>query len=121
MEGKRHIETVPVKLSRAHNDLRRQHVDSHFAAATIRQLLYVAVLLGEKTTFVLSQDDKARVPLGLAAANKQSPILMNVHYRVSLPDHDWVVASRQNWYHRFMPLLVLAKKRSAVLVQRSSP
>jgi hypothetical protein len=83
MEGKQHIGTVPVKLSRACNNLRKQHVDSHFALATIRQLLDSAVLLREKTTFVLSQDDKARVPLGLAAANKQSPILMHVHYRIS--------------------------------------
>eukprot|EP00731_Ephydatia_muelleri_P006456 Em0003g704a len=27
-------------------------------------------------------------------ANKQSPLLMHVEYRVSLPDHDWVVTSQ---------------------------
>jgi len=39
----------------------------------------------------ISQDDKARVPIRLTAANKQNPLLMHVEYRVSLPDHDWVV------------------------------
>jgi hypothetical protein len=117
MEGKRHIGTVPVKLSRACNDLRKQHVDSHFAAATIRQLLDLAVLLREKKTFVLSQDDKARVPLGLAAANKQSPILMHVHYRISLPNHDWVVASR----HKSVPSVYAALSVGEQEVGNSGP
>ncbi|KAF2898353.1 hypothetical protein ILUMI_07821 [Ignelater luminosus] len=29
------------------------------------------------------------------AANKQAPLLMHVEYRVSLPDHDWGIASKQ--------------------------
>lgn len=49
----------------------------------------------------LSQDDKARVVIGLAAANKQAPILMHVEYKVSLPDHDWVVAQR----HKLIPFM----------------
>ncbi|CAH0560583.1 unnamed protein product [Brassicogethes aeneus] len=40
------------------------------------------------------RDDKARVPIGLIAANKQAPLLMHVEYKVSLPDHDFVIASR---------------------------
>ena len=31
--------------------------------------------------FLLSQDDKARVPLGTTAANKQAPIMMHLEYR----------------------------------------
>lgn len=42
---------------------------------------------------------KARVPIGLTAANKQAPLLMHVDYRVMLPDHDWVVAER----HKLIP------------------
>lgn len=47
----------------------------------------------------ISQDDKARIPLGLAAANKQNRILMHLEYRVTLPDHDWVVAEK----HKLIP------------------
>ena len=47
----------------------------------------------------ISQDDKARVSIGLTAANKQRPLLMHVEYRVSLPEHDWVVATR----HKLVP------------------
>lgn len=47
----------------------------------------------------MSQDDKARVPIGMTAANKQIHFLMHMEYRVSLPDHDWVVAEK----HKFIP------------------
>eukprot|EP00731_Ephydatia_muelleri_P001579 Em0001g1579a len=56
-------------------------------------------ILGPNEACFIRQDDKARVPIGLTAANKQSPLLMHVEYRVSLPDHDWVVAAQ----HKLIP------------------
>lgn len=103
-EGKRHVTTVPVKLLKAANSERRNHVDAHFAAATICYLKDLAVAMGENCVFFLSQDDKARVPLGLPAANKQAPILMHIEYRVQLPDHDWVIAER----HKLIPSVYAA-------------
>ncbi|XP_065172441.1 uncharacterized protein [Atheta coriaria] len=99
LEGKRHVVTVPVKLSRPEADYHKAHVDQHFCVATIRSLETLASILGPKQVCFLSQDDKARVPIGLTAANKQAPLLMHVEYRVSLPDHDWVIASR----HKLIP------------------
>ncbi len=49
--------------------------------------------------FFLSQDDKARVPLGLPAVHKQAAVLMHVQYRIQLPDHDWVIAET----HKLIP------------------
>ncbi|CAG5001387.1 unnamed protein product [Parnassius apollo] len=86
LEGKRHVVTVPVKLFRPEADHHKAHVDQHFCVATIRSLETLASTLGPKQVFFLSQDDKARVPIGLTAANKQAPLLMHVEYRVSLPD-----------------------------------
>ncbi|KAL4721037.1 hypothetical protein ACJJTC_012456 [Scirpophaga incertulas] len=99
LEGKRHVVTVPVNLSRPEADHHKAHVDQHFCVATIRSLETLASILGPKQVFFLSQDDKARVPIGLTAANKQAPLLMHVEYRVSLPDHDWVIATR----HKMIP------------------
>lgn len=98
-EGARHITTVPVKLVKAANNLRKEHTDAHFAASTIVYLKDLAVLMGSQCTFFLSQDDKARIPLGLPAASKQAPLLMHLEYRIQLPDHDWVVADR----HKLIP------------------
>lgn len=98
-EGKRHITTVPVKLIRAQNDAHSKHVDAKFASATIHYLEEIASLLGPKEVFFISQDDKARVPIGITAANKQTPMLMHMEYRVTLPEHDWVVAPS----HKLIP------------------
>lgn len=98
-DGKKHIHTVPVRLIRAKNDLHREHIDTSFATATIRHLEELASYCGPESVAFISQDDKARVPLGITAANMQAPMLMHVDYRVQLPDHDWVVAAR----HKLIP------------------
>lgn len=59
----------------------------------------MASILGSKQVAIISQDDKSRVPIGITAAKKQAPILMHLEYRVTLPDHDWVVAAG----HKLIP------------------
>lgn len=99
LEGQRHVNTVPVKLLRAHNDHHVRHVDGPFCTATIAHLEELASVFGPNEVCFISQDDKARVPIGLAAANKQTPLLMHLEYKVRLPDHDWVVAAQ----HKLIP------------------
>ena len=91
--------TVPVKLSRPQADHHNAHPDQHFCVSSIRSLETVASVLGPNKVIYLFQDDKARVPIGLTAANKQAPLLMHVEYKVSLPDHDFVIASQ----HKLIP------------------
>lgn len=99
IEGRRHKDALPIKLLRPQNSLMKDHVDGHFATATIRYLKDLAVMFGSDTVFFLSQDDKARVPIGLTAARKQAPLMMHLEYRIQLPDHDWVVAE----HHKLIP------------------
>lgn len=101
-EGKRHITTVNVKLKRAENSEHHQHADTKFARATHDSLIQLCSILGPHDVACLSQDDKAKVPLGLPAANKQSTIVMNMEYEVKLPDHDFVVASG----HKLTPSVI---------------
>ncbi|KAE8743450.1 hypothetical protein FOCC_FOCC010940 [Frankliniella occidentalis] len=99
-EGKRHhVQSVPVKLCRAQADERKSHPDGKFCTASIRSVEEVVAILGPEQCFVLSQDDKARVPIGITAANKQAPVLMHMTYCVRLPDHDFVVAPS----HKLIP------------------
>jgi hypothetical protein len=102
IEGKRHISTVNVKLKRCVNQEHRQHPDTKFAKATHDYLMALCDVLGPHDIICLSQDDKAKVPLGLPAANKQSTIVMNMEYRVKLPDHDFVVAAG----HKLIPSVI---------------
>ena len=98
-EGKRHVQTVNVKLVRPENSLCKKNFDRIFAKSFMDDLFDVCVLFGPKSVLVLSIDDKARVKLGLAAASLQSSVLMNVDYKVQLPDHSFVVGER----HSFIP------------------
>ena len=84
---------MPVKLIKAQNDSHVKHVDQKFCVSTIKHLEEKSSILRPNEVYFISQDDKARVSIGLTAANKQSPLLMHVEYRVSLPDHDWVNTS----------------------------
>ncbi|XP_071575574.1 uncharacterized protein [Temnothorax nylanderi] len=99
IQGKKHVLTVPVKLARATNDEHKSHPDGKFCTASIRAIESLASMLGPAQVFFLSQDDKARIPIGKTAVEKQAPFLMHMEYRVRLPDHDWVVAEK----HKLIP------------------
>ena len=79
-EGKLHLKALPIKLSKAQNDLHRQHQDGDFAATTIRNISELACLFGSQTCCYISMDNKARVPIGLTAANKQVQIFFCFHH-----------------------------------------
>ena len=74
LEGKRHIKTVPVKLIKAQNDQHRRHTDTEFCTATINSLEEVAAVLGKEEVTFISQDAKARFPIGVTAANKDQSV-----------------------------------------------
>ena len=95
-DAKRHVYTVPVKLRKPQNDLRKKHSAGHFAMASVKQVDEFASLSPASFVFYLSQDDKARVSLGLPISKKQTAILMHPEYKVSLPDHDFPVGEIAN-------------------------
>ncbi|KAJ8670913.1 hypothetical protein QAD02_002172 [Eretmocerus hayati] len=99
IEGRKHVRTVPVKLYKAKNDHHKAHTDHDFCLASIRSVESLASMLGPDQVGFISQDDKAKVPIGLTAAKKQSPLLMHVEYVVKLPDHDFVISAR----HKLIP------------------
>ena len=62
-EGKKHVRTVHMKIRRAKNNIRARHQDANFTFS-IKHLKQVASFFGSKNAFVLSVDDKAKVPIG---------------------------------------------------------
>lgn len=96
--GKRYVTTASVRLYSAQSDSHKDHPDGRFCTASIRYLESLASMLAPKQVYFISQDDKARTPIGLKAAQKQSPILMHFEYKVTLLD-DWVIAER----HKLIP------------------
>ena len=54
----------------------------------------VTKLFGPRAVLFISSDEKAKVPLGFAAATLQASLLMHLEYKVKLPDYSFVVATR---------------------------
>ena len=102
IEGKRHVYTGPVKLFKGQNSKHASHVSTKFARSSIKALEEIATILGPEEVVFHSMDDKAKVPIGITAAEKQTPLLMHMEYQVTLPDHDFVVCSR----HKLIPSVV---------------
>ena len=102
IEGKRHRNVAPVKLSRRENSHHKYHLSTKFARASIRYLEEIASFLGPEEVTFHSQDDKAKVPIGIPAAKKHVPLLMHLEYKVQLPDHDFVVAAN----HKLIPSVI---------------
>ena len=94
--------TVPVMLCRASNDKRSKNPDRWFAAKSMEHAEELASLFGPTVSAFIGQDDKAHVPIGITAANKQAPLLMNGKYQVQLPDHDFVIATK----HKLTPTVI---------------
>ena len=99
LKGKRHVWTVPVKIQKATNNLRKKYVNADFTFANKIFLQDIATLFEPESVFVVSIDDKAKVPLEITAASHQAPLVMHMEYEVRLPDHDFVVASK----HKLVP------------------
>ena len=64
----------------------------------------LANLFGDNHVFFLSQDDKARVPLGLPISKKQTAILMYLEFKVMLPDHEFPIGEKQTYSLRLCNL-----------------
>lgn len=84
--------------------MRTRHQDANFTFATKEYLKSVASFFSEKNAFVLSIDDKAKVPIGVTAAKYQTPLVMHMTYQIRLPDHDFVKASK----HKLTPSVYAA-------------
>ena len=62
-----------------------------FGTFFIDDMFDVCKLVGTDAVLFMSNDDKTRIPLGLAVANLQAPILIHVEYKVRLIDHNLLV------------------------------
>ena len=70
----------------------QSHPCIKFARATINTLEELAGVLGPGDVTFRSQNDKAKVQIGLTAASKEAPLLRHIEYKVILPDHDYAIA-----------------------------
>ena len=78
------------KCIRPTSDKRAKSADGDFTFAILKDLQELCHKLGKRRVCCISFDDKASVRLGVIAA-KQRALVMSVHWRVKLPDHDYSI------------------------------
>ena len=66
---------------RPENNLRKENVDRMFAKSIVDDVHDIYSLFGPDCITFLSNDDKARIALGLPAAKLQTPILMHLELK----------------------------------------
>lgn len=99
IEGRRHFNCAPIRTCSIQRIKRSEHPDQHFAMASIKHFKGLAELFGPNSIFIFAQDDKARVPIGVPAIQRPVRVTMHVQYKLTLPDHDFVIADR----HKLIP------------------
>ena len=124
-DAKRHVNTVYVKLLKPRNDLRKKHIDGHFAMAEVKQADEIAETFPKNMVFYISKNDKAKVPLGLTISKKKTAIHMHPDCKIRLPDHDFLIGSQHKLITSVMAGCLkkdgrlLEKRRQETWVQRS--
>ena len=72
-----------------------------FSKSFIDDMFKVCKLFGPKAVLFMSNDDKARLLLGLTAASFQAPLVRHIEYKVKLMDYDFIVGPQ----HKLIPSL----------------
>ena len=104
------MSTVPVKFCKAKNTLRDRHADADFTFVIKRQMRDIS-----SDVFVLSADNKAKVPIGVTAVIKQAPLIMHASYEIRLPDHNFVKATK----HKLTPSVYAACEIKPLLQEQT--
>ena len=65
----------------------------------------LASILGDEAV-LNSPDDKAVVKLGVVAAKMQTAIVMHLDYKLRLPNHDFIVATKHHLIPSFVAIVL---------------
>lgn len=77
------------------NSKHQIHLSTKFARTTINAWEELAGLLGSGYVIFHSEDNNAKVPMGLTIASKQASLLMHMEYKVTLQDQNYVIVPQR--------------------------
>ncbi|GET56001.1 hypothetical protein GLOIN_2v1783204 [Rhizophagus irregularis DAOM 181602=DAOM 197198] len=78
------------------------HEDGHYCLASVKDARQFAETFPENS-IIISQDDKAKVPLGIPAVGRTFSTVQSQNQPVSISDHDFPVSSK----HKLIPSVYL--------------
>ncbi|CAB4489746.1 unnamed protein product [Rhizophagus irregularis] len=72
----------------------QEHIDGHYCLASVKYAKQFASMFADMST-IISQDDKAKIGLGVPAVGRTFCTLQSINEPVSVADHDFPTGSRQ--------------------------
>jgi hypothetical protein len=73
---------------------RNEHIDEHYCLASVKGIKQFAAIFPTYSV-IISQDDKAKVPLGIPAVGRTFQTIQSFQKPVTLPDHDFPIGAQQ--------------------------
>jgi len=67
---------------------KKEHIDKHYCLASVKGAKQFAALFSSHSVIV-SQDDKAKVPLGIPTVGRTFQTIQSIQEAVSVADHDF--------------------------------
>ncbi|RIB02241.1 hypothetical protein C2G38_2228373 [Gigaspora rosea] len=103
LAARTHHHPAFVGIAGVSKDERNDHLDGHYCLASVKNAKQFAGAFADFSV-VLSQDDKAKVPVGIPAVGKHFRTMQTIHESVSVADHDFPIGSSQ----KLIPSVYLA-------------
>ncbi|GBB88013.1 hypothetical protein RclHR1_14510010 [Rhizophagus clarus] len=87
-EAQRHHHPAQIHFAVVRRDEMNSHIDEHYCLASVKGVKSFATAFPQDV-LIISQDDKAKVPLGMAAVGRTFKTIQTTNELVSVPDHDF--------------------------------
>ncbi|GBC42209.2 hypothetical protein GLOIN_2v1766467 [Rhizophagus irregularis DAOM 181602=DAOM 197198] len=88
--AKLHYHPAIVANASVSRSKRNEYIDEHYFLASVKGAKQFAALFSTHSV-IISQDDKAKVPLGIPAVGRTFQTLQSFQEPVTLPDHDFPI------------------------------
>ena len=102
IQAKRHHHPAFIRNVAVSRNEMTPHEDEHYCLASVKGVRQFAEAFSENS-IIISQDDKAKVPLGIPAVGCTFSTVQSRNQPVSIPDHDFPVSSK----HKLIPSVYL--------------
>src|SRR5439155_19887001 len=79
-EAQQHHHPAQIRLAAVGRNEMNEHIDGHYCLTSVKGVKSFDVVL-------ISQDDKAKVPLGIAAVGRTFKTMQTINELISVPDH----------------------------------
>jgi len=103
LAAKAHHHPALVAVASVSRTEKKEHIDEHYCLSSIKGARQFAALFPSQTV-IISQDDKAKVPLGIPAVGRTFQTMQSIKEAVSVADHDFPTGAQQ----KLIPSVYLA-------------